>query len=97
MTDEPKPEPKPKPQPLAIGQRAELDDDADYRPTTERIRDDQQQDIRRTLELLAERATVEQIAEEVILPAWTVKQRLAERPEWFRSSDEGQTWTLAHE
>ncbi len=55
------------------------------------IRECQQEDVREALEKLGP-STVEVISEETMLPVFSVKARLAERPDWFRE-DRGR-WQL---
>lgn len=59
------------------------------------VREAQRLDLRDALRRLGS-ATVERLSEETVLSVFSVRTRLAERPEWFREGLDG-VWRLTAE
>lgn len=69
--------------------------DADYSPSKERVRFDQQEAIAEAIESLGGSATVDEISAAAVLPLWTVRQRVGECLEMF--AVDGDRITLTEE
>ena len=81
--------------PGAAGANVRLTGDAALFAEMDPIREGQRLDLRDALRRLGP-ATAERLSEETVLSAFSVKTRLAERPEWFREGPPG-TWRLTPE
>lgn len=77
------------------GEGVRLTGDAALFAEMEVVREGQRLDLRDALRRLRA-ATAERLSEETVLSAFSVKSRLAERPEWFREGPAG-TWRLTPE
>lgn len=57
------------------------------------VRAGQQADLREALRAISGPASVEQLSATAVLSVWSVRCRLAERPDWFRCVG-GDRWEL---